>query len=159
VAISDVAGAIALAINLSVPSYITGSIGGAFVHQMKKALTQLLREVKSDLVGWVVDTFIMIHHDVLPPRVSKLHEDMYAARKGIHLVEFAKMLDAPGGYLIVNYPNMHAFHSIITDVGLEAFGCLRFREFVVQLLLRIPEAAAASPSTTSHSSSWPSRRA
>jgi hypothetical protein len=117
VLISDVAGAIALAINLSVPSYVVGSVSGAFVHQMKKALTALLRECKSDLVGAIIDTFIMMHHDTVPPRVSKIHEEMHAARMAIHLAEFAKFLDAPGGYLLVNYPHMHAFHAIITDVG------------------------------------------
>jgi hypothetical protein len=117
VAISEVGGAVALAINLTVPSYITGSISNAFIQQMKKTLTQLLREVKSDLVGWVIDTFLMMWSDTIPPRISKVHESMYNARLSIHAVEFAKMLDAPGGYLIDNYPHMHTFHTIITPVG------------------------------------------
>lgn len=116
VPLMEVVGAIALAINLSAP-FSTGSISGAFMRQMKKALNQLLREVKSDLVGWILDTFIMVHHAVMPPRVSKAHADMYEARKAIHLVQFAEMLDAPGGYEIANYPHMHAFHAVTTENG------------------------------------------
>lgn len=94
-----------------------GSISGAFVTQMKKALNQLLREAKSDIVGWIIDTFMMVHSATMPPRVPKVHVEVFEARKKIHELEFSKMLAAPGGYDLANYPHMHAFHAKITDVG------------------------------------------
>ena len=49
------------------------------------------------------------------PRVKKVHASLYQERKAIHFREFAKLLEAPSGYLLEN-PNMHAFHTIIADV-------------------------------------------
>jgi hypothetical protein len=116
VALQEVVGAIALAINLTAPT-AAGSISGAFVAQMKKALNQLLREAKSDIVGWIIDTFMMVHSATMPPRVPKVHVEVFEARQKIHELEFSKMLAAPGGYDLANYPHMHAFHAKITDVG------------------------------------------
>ena len=114
--LQEVVGAIAIAINLTAP-YAAGSISSAFISQMKKALTQLLREVKSSLVGWALDTYIMVEHEVLPPRVPKCHTAVFEARKAIHAVEFKKLLAAPGGYDIDNYSYMHAFHAAVVDGG------------------------------------------
>ena len=139
VQVSEAAGQIALAINLTVPSSVQGAISSAFMQQMKTCLSALMREAKSTLVSNLIDAWLMVNHTTCPPRVSRVHEDMYAERKALHMREFVNMLECPGGFSISDYPNMHSFHGIVgADGQMVAFGNPKWLEFVAQFLLRIP---------------------
>ena len=44
-------------------------------------------------------------------------EEVYEARKAVHRVEFARMLQCPGGFDITQYTYMYAFHAAIGTDG------------------------------------------
>ena len=115
--VQDACGQIALTINLTVPATVQGSIASAFMQQMKVCLGALMREAKSELVAYIIDSFLMVHAATMPPRVVKALEEVYEARKAVHRVEFARMLQCPGGFDITQYKYMYAFHAAIGADG------------------------------------------
>ena len=84
----------------------------------------LMREVKSDLVRMILDTYILVSEGAIPHRVPRKLEDLYESRKQIHLKVFEELLAAPGGYDIASYPNMHSFHAMVVENRV-CVGCMR----------------------------------
>ena len=97
----------AMDVSISWEQYDGGSITSNFLTQLKKPTTLLLREVRSDLVGWAFDTMLLMKN--VRPRVEEKLTDLFAARKAEHVAAFASLLAAPGTFDIADYPNHHTF--------------------------------------------------
>jgi hypothetical protein len=80
-AVSEIAGPIAMAIGLKVPASVHGSIAVAFIAQMKKAISALGREAKSKLATWVLAMFIAVKFMEIPPKVGEIHAELFEATK------------------------------------------------------------------------------
>lgn len=81
-------------------------------------------------------------HPGLNLKASHEWEDLYESRKREHVTQFAKLLEAPPGFSLVDWPNMHSFHAKPTNDGsLAAFESPIFLEFMDQFLKLIPAGA------------------
>ena len=120
VPLHEVVGPIMLALKVEVDGRYKGSIGGAFTLQFKKALHAVLREAKCKLVTIILDTFIMCHQGI-KERVPPACTFLFTQRKAEHQAVFAKLREAPGGFDLRTWPNMHAWHTKIVNNGRTAY--------------------------------------